>query len=324
VPAVYEIFFPAPPLRPFIECYWFLKARVRPPRQLEEVIFTDARADIVFVYSSPYTRTKATAAGPPQLMGASNLDAQRRYPVRIQQQGDIHLIGVRFRPAGLAAFVPLPVHELAGTTVGLQDAFGPDGAALEGKLYDLEGRGQDLAEGGSGGDGTHGFGAGPQGNKGAQRGPARGRQAQVGLLDSFFLSRLATPPAYEPVAAWMAAIEARQGVVSIAQLSRDSGYSVRTVDRLFRQVVGLSPKFFARTVRFRHVHRELLRQPELAWDAIVAGYGYYDQSHFAKDVAALTGVPPKAYRAYLLAKRSDRPPHHVQFLQDSQAVADLE
>lgn len=292
---MYEIVFPDARLRPFVECYWFLKTRLRPPQQLEEVIFTDARADIVFVYNSPYVRRKPGEAAP-QLVRASNVDAQRRYPVRIQQQGPIHLIGVRFRPGGLAPFVSVPVYELSGSTVSLADAFGPAGADLEGKLYDVE--------------------TGP--------GRRNARRAQVQLLDEFFLSRLTLPPEHAQVTRWMAAIEQRRGLVSIAHLSRETGYSVRSVDRMFQRVLGLSPKFFARTVRFRHVHYELMRQPEFEWDAIVAAYGYYDQSHFAKDVWALTGVGPRQYREHLTAKRRHPPPNHVQFLQDLPAGQALE
>lgn len=328
---VYEIYLPAPALRPFIECYWFLQAALRPPHQLEEMIFTDARADLVLVYSSPYLRTTAgsparagsptkaglptkagsltkasapTSAGPSpsqpadqrqderhhqqepvrgELMRASNLDAPRRYPVHIRQQGNIDLVGVRFRPAGLAPFVRFPVNQLSGWTVSLFDTFGRPGVELEGKLFDAR---------------DH-------------------RSRQLALLDDFFLSRLTLHPAYHHVKGWMETLERRRGLVSIQQLSRDSGYSIRTVDRLFQQFVGLSPKFFARTVRFRHVHRHLMRHPECDWEDVVVSCGYFDQSHFAKDVLSLAGVSPKAYRAFLLRERDSLPPNFVQFLQDT-------
>ena len=48
VHAVYEIRLPCPALRRFIECYWFVNATGGLANQLEELIFTDARADIVF------------------------------------------------------------------------------------------------------------------------------------------------------------------------------------------------------------------------------------------------------------------------------------
>lgn len=282
---VYEIYLPAADLRPFIECYWFLKAIVRPPHQLEEMIFTDARADIVFVYSSPYLRTASgqRAASTQNTMRTSNLDAPRPYPVYIHQQGTIDLVGVRFRPGGLAPFVRVPVHELSGWTLSLLDAFGPHGVELEGKLFDASGH----------------------------------RPTQVALLDQFFRRRMVLHRAYHQVKHWMDVIEQHRGLIAISRLSEACGYSIRSVDRLFQQFVGLSPKFFARTVRFRYVHRHLMRNPESDWQDIVAFYGYVDQSHFAKDILSLTGAAPKVYRAFLRRQRDSLPPNFVHFLQDT-------
>lgn len=287
---MYTIRFPATALRAFIECYWFLCETVEPPCGLEEVIFTDAKADIVFTFGSPYARIQGNRCDQTRLMHTSNVDAQRRYPVRILQHGQLNLVGVRFRPGGLGSFVGMPAHVLSGHTVGLHDVFGPEGVELEGKLFAATGR----------------------------------VEAQVSLLDQFFLSRLAVSPEYHRVMSWVKQIEGTGGQISVVELSRSAGLSVRSVDRLFQQVIGLPPKFFARTVRFRHVHHRLVNEPQARWDEIVAAHGYFDQSHFIKDIISLTGVDPKRYRAFL-AKRRDNPapnhirtaPNHVYFLQDN-------
>src|SRR5262245_53344506 len=119
---MYEIHFPIIPLLPFIECFWFLQANLTPPAQLDEIIFTDARADIVFSLGTPYLRYPAGQPDQAQVLRGAHLDAQRHYPVRLSQQGQIDLVGVRFRPGGLAAFLPMPVSELDGLTVALPDA----------------------------------------------------------------------------------------------------------------------------------------------------------------------------------------------------------
>ena len=85
---------------------------------------------------------------------------------------------------------------------------------------------------------------------------------QANLLDQFFLSRPCRAPRVRGRAmSWLKAIEAQRGMVSILELSRLSGLSVRSVDRLFQQVIGLPPKFVARTVRFRHALHHLMAQP---------------------------------------------------------------
>jgi len=100
---MYTIRFPAVPLRPFIECFWFLRVDIAPPERLEEQIFADARADIVINFGSPYLRLDAVEQRT-QVMHRSNLDAHRCYPAGIFQQGQIDLVGIRLRPGGRAAF----------------------------------------------------------------------------------------------------------------------------------------------------------------------------------------------------------------------------
>ena len=286
---MYAIYLPSAALRPFIECYWFLNTVVMPPESLDELIFTDARADIVFTFGSPYARIRLGQPDQLEFMCASNVDAQRRYPVRIRQHGSLNLVGVRFRPGGLASFIRMPVYELSGHTLGLLDGLGRESAELEERLFEATGS----------------------------------PHVQSELLDEFLLARLSVHPERRRVMHWVNVIEHHRGVISVRRLAEIAGLSVRSVDRLFRQVVGLSPKFFARTVRFRHVHKRLMQEPGGDPEEIVASYGYHDYSHFVKDFTSLAGVDPKEYSAYLAAKRQSPPPNHVQFLQDERGPSGL-
>lgn len=279
---MYVVIFPAAPLRRFIECCWFLRTDIAPSQRLEEHIFTDARADIVFSFGNPYLRAQAGGQAAPQLMHSSNLDAQRRYPVSIVQHGHIDLIGVRFRPGGLAAFLPIPAGELDGLTLGMGEAFGPAGTTLEGQLYDAAG-------------------AQPQ---------------QLDLLNTFFLGRLLARPEHALVWQVVATIEQHQGQVTIPRLGQLYGYSARTLDRRFQQVLGFSPKFYARIVRFQGALRCFVHHPAMAWAEIASTYGYYDQPHFVKEFVEFTGTPPEAYRARFQREGFPSAPNHVQFLQD--------
>jgi AraC-like DNA-binding protein len=280
---MYEICFPLVPLRPFIECFWFLQTKVVPPAQLEEIIFADARADIVFSFGSPYLRRNAGQQDHTQMMSVSNLDAQRRYPVHISQQGQLHLIGVRFRPGGLAAFIRLPTGELDGLTLGLRDVFGQRGDDLEYQLFEAAGQ----------------------------------RHMQLNLLNEFFMQNLEVRSAHALVTHVAAAIAERHGRAAIRDLSREYGYSIRTLDRLFHQVMGLSPKFYVRIARFRHTLNCLVHRPEIEWADIVSTYGYYDQPHFIKEFVEFTGIRPEAYRAQIHHHGFLSSPNHVQFLQDN-------
>lgn len=279
---MYKIYFPVAQLRPFIECFWFLRAELAPPAQLEEHVFADARADIVINFGSPYVRLKVGEGSDGQVMRASNLDAQRRYPVRILQQGRIDIVGIRFRPGGLAAFLPMPVAELDGLTLGLHEAFGLPGEDLEQQLYEAAGQ----------------------------------HSVQLDLLNEFFVLFLKARNEHTLIADVAATIESHHGNISVQRLGAMYGYSVRTLDRQFQQVLGFSPKLYARMLRFRQALSSLVHDPAISWSDIVSAYGYYDQPHFIKDFVEFTGTQPTTYRALLSSEDLTSAPNYVQFLQD--------
>ncbi len=78
----------------------------------------------------------------------------------------------------------------------------------------------------------------------------------------------------------------------------ETGWSRRHVTARFKRQLGISPKAFARLLRFEHAGSLLTALPPgktLADVAIEAGY--YDQSHLTRDFAALAGMTPGAYAA---------------------------
>ncbi len=71
--------------------------------------------------------------------------------------------------------------------------------------------------------------------------------------------------------------------------------SERSLERIVKQYIGLSPKLFSRIVRFQSSlnnlrHTDFKSFTELAYQA-----NYFDQSHFIKDFKAFTGTNPKNF-----------------------------
>lgn len=86
-----------------------------------------------------------------------------------------------------------------------------------------------------------------------------------------------------------------RGAAPIGTLAARSGLSVSQFERRFREAVGFSPKFYARTVRLAHALDLQGRRPELGWAEIAAAAGYSDQSHLTRDCTALAGAPPARF-----------------------------
>jgi AraC-like DNA-binding protein len=279
---MYQIYFPTPALRPYIQVYWMVRSADGQPESIRENVFVDGRADIVFNFGSAYQRHTLNQPDAVESMNFSNLDGQREYPVAIAQDGMIDLVGVRFQPGGLSAVLTLPPTELSNQTLELRVAFGTEAAELENRLYD-----------------------------------APSLPERVTLLDAFFLRRLLVSSPYDFARYVAHFIETAAGAVNMKYLSAEVGYSIRRVDRSFRQCFGLTPKFYARVVRFQRALRMLSAESASDLTALALACGYYDQSHLAHEFADFTGQSPTLYRAHLLARMTAPPPNLVQFLQAS-------
>ncbi len=77
----------------------------------------------------------------------------------------------------------------------------------------------------------------------------------------------------------------------VAELAAEIGWSRTRLASRFSEQVGISPKRFARVVRFEAARR-LLAQGSSSLAEVAARAGYYDQAHLCRDVSALAGCSP--------------------------------
>ncbi|MFN8574491.1 MAG: helix-turn-helix domain-containing protein [Gemmatimonadaceae bacterium] len=124
---------PDPRLAPWIEHYWFVRSEPAQPFHLSVDVYVDARADLILNFGVPYTRT--VTGQEPTRQSASNLDAQRLQPIRIDQHGRVVITGARFHTGGLAPFVRQSVHEWTDRVVPVGEVFAGD---LESSLRTLD------------------------------------------------------------------------------------------------------------------------------------------------------------------------------------------
>jgi len=88
---------------------------------------------------------------------------------------------------------------------------------------------------------------------------------------------------------------ATRGRARIDTLAEGAGLGPRQFRRQFTRQVGLSPKLYARTVRFEAALTARRRAPARSWTDIVHEAGYFDQAHFVRECRALTGAPPSHF-----------------------------
>lgn len=85
------------------------------------------------------------------------------------------------------------------------------------------------------------------------------------------------------------------GAGTVAELSIQSGYSLRHVSRLYNEVYGIGAKDFIKMYRFQNVLAELLADPDRDNSFFIEGAGYSDQAHFQREFKTFMGITPKQY-----------------------------
>jgi len=179
-------------------------------------------------------------------------------------EGTGKVLGVRFKPGGLRPFLPHPLSRLADRTMPVDEVLGVAGAEAELRVLGAE----------------------------AGRSDADMVQAAEALLTA------ALPPVDPRALLVQRAVEAaaaEDGPVSVAALSALLCIEERTLQRLFSNYVGASPKWVIQRFRLQEATWQLGRAaaPDLA--ALAARLGFFDQAHFTRGFTQLVGKPPLEY-----------------------------
>ncbi len=87
-------------------------------------------------------------------------------------------------------------------------------------------------------------------------------------------------------------IKQENGILSTGDISRQFNLSTRSLERKFRDYIGMAPKEFLQITRLNHALDLIQSQQNFSLTRISYLSGYYDQSHFIKDIEKICGFPP--------------------------------
>ena len=271
---------PDPRLRPGIVCYFValpaLEARAAPYR--EELLLPDGYSEVVFSLTSQFERSPVGEPHRRSTISASYVVGGRSHSVLTRNLGDLTIIGVKLESSVLRKLIGMPLSAFRDATVPLAD--------LERRaLLDLEDM---LAN-------------------------ARSVERIVEILDAFFLARMSVfEPGDRLVAELLREIRTQQGAVPIVEWIVRRGVDIRHFERRFCAWTGMTPKRYARIVRFKHSYYRLLRGEAGRGAAGLHLEHYYDQSHFHRDFKHFTGVPPSAWLTRAMERGIDISNHLME------------
>ncbi|HEX6351636.1 helix-turn-helix domain-containing protein [Actinophytocola sp.] len=123
--------------------------------------------------------------------------------------------------------------------------------------------------------------------------PERPDKAEI---EAFLLARLPAPdPRADEAANAVETIATDPTVTRVETLADVTGTSVRGLQRLFAEYVGIGPKWVIRRYRLHGVTERLAAQEPVDWAALAADLGYADQGHFIRDFKNMFGETPTWY-----------------------------
>jgi AraC-like DNA-binding protein len=239
---------------------------------LTEPIFPDGRLEIA-IHLGDRPAMEDAAAPQAEAIAVGQMTAA----LRLRPVTRLHTVGIRFTPTGARAWLAAPVHELTD------------------RVHDLDDVSREVARGVR--DAVYG-GITPR---------DRVHRIESALRATLWAARRA--PRSVEYAVHLTLL--RSGRVTVDALTHACGVSGRQLERHYLEVVGLSPKAFARTVRFQRALRHLRRGIPAAEAA--AATGFADQSHLAREFRRFAGVP---------AGKIDLA--HVAFLQDGPGLPEAD
>jgi AraC-like DNA-binding protein len=138
---------------------------------------------------------------------------------------------------------------------------------------------------------------------------AAGPQEMLTLLEDQLMRLVCETAGLGLVCHTSRVIAAAMGGVAIGELSVAAGVSSTYLAQRFKEVVGVTPKRFARTYRFTATVLAIDPAGPVDWAGLAARAGYYDQAHFGHDFRAFTGLTPTRYLDVRRRFLRERPGH---------------
>lgn len=181
-------------------------------------------------------------------------------PVTIDSFGASSCIQINFTPFGARRFFAMPMTQLTGRMIALDEVLGADGTALREEL-----------------------------------GNEPDWQRRFDIAEVFVLRKLAGTEAPSPEVVWaFGRIAETGGRARVAAIAEKIGWSRKHLARRFTDDVGLGPKSVSRIVRLNRAI-EAARAGECDWAGIAADCGYADQAHLVREFRELAGRSPVAF-----------------------------
>ncbi len=177
-------------------------------------------------------------------------------------EGQSQVFGVKFKPGGFRPFLKFATSKLADRRVPVQRIFGEDVNAL-----------RDVAL------------------------SSKSEKEKLQAANAFFQARMPQPDKKIALAEKLVErIFLECNIKTVDDLVDRTGIGKRSLQRLFNEYVGVSPKWVIRRYRLHELVERSNSGEELDWSQLALEFGYFDQAHLINDFRSITGYSPTGYQ----------------------------
>ncbi len=270
---------PSEALAPFVEYYWIPRWDLRGEPPFTQTILPHPNVHLVFEAS-----------------GAGIFGVDRKLFTR-SLCGRGLAFGVRFLAGCFRPFWQAPISQLTDRVVPAARFFGPQAEKTRQAIMHVG------PEDGVGPESRVGLEprVGPEARVGPESrvGPEDEADARmIGYAEALLCSvRPERDRMAEQVAALVSRITADPGLRRVDQLAASSGMTARSLQRLFADYVGVSPKWVMRRARLHEAAERADSGEPVDWALLASDLGYADQAHLTRDFTTTLGVSPTRYAA---------------------------
>jgi AraC-like DNA-binding protein len=255
----YQTIIPPDALKPFIKYFWVLESNGidHAPKTFGAIV--DGSPGVIMVQSEQEAFCDEQNKKLPDIF----LYGQTTKPVSFTSAGRLNAVGICFQPHALKSVFGFDADELTGSCVDLNLI----GNKTQSKLSELILNTESLKD-------------------------------QVRAL-SFYLAeqiRNNNRGVDEITKYAIAQIVQSGGNVSLKELQQKLQLSERSLERKFKQTIGLSPKLFSRICRFQESLKQMRKTDYDKFSDIAYENNYADQSHFIRVFKEFTGFSPNEFK----------------------------
>jgi AraC-like DNA-binding protein len=248
-----------------VERIWYFDGTMTFPK---ERVFPDGRPELVVMLDEPHRDGDDQRL--PSFPAVCINGLRTRSSVVVAPRGRCRVLGIRFGPTGACRVLRGSMKALVDVTIDLRDALGRPAAELGERCNDAV--------------------------ESLRSSPPRAAIDAIRIAAEWTLRQVDDDTCVDPAVLWTArTISDARGGVAVDAIGSAIGLRRAALAQRFCDAVGITPKRFARIVRFHAALSLLGRQGSIS-DA-ATDLGYYDQAHMHRDFAEFAGMTPGAFVA---------------------------